>query len=384
MVNASIRCAPRAVVVGGGPGGSSTALGLARRGWVVDLVDARPRSAPKCCGHCLHPRGLELLRMLDPAAADEVVARSHGRTPFGRVVLAPDRIVARSTFDDGGLVVAREDLDPILLDAAIRAGARLHQPATARIERLRESGATVLVRTHDGSVVRIDADLVVGADGLGSAVARTADLVDRPRLGRKFGFSCPLPNDALDENALAIGEVLLCVGDRGYLGLVREGRDRVHAAALVAGPGPDASPAAMLASFARSHPRLVGLERCARERSTIAAAGPMPWRTRARTAPSVALVGDAAGYVEPFTGEGMTWAIESALLLVAACVDGRFGPSERDRYERAWIKALGARQDRCALVARLVERPRVLRSFAFVRALSPRLAGSVARRLVPR
>jgi flavin-dependent dehydrogenase len=351
---------------------------------VVDLVDARRGGAPKCCGHCLHPRGLELLRTLDPMSADAVLARAHGRTPRGRVVLAPDRIVAATAFDDGGVVVAREDLDPILLDGAVRAGARLHQPATARIERLDESGATVVVGSHDGSVERIEADLVVGADGLGSAVARAAGLVDRSRLGRKFGFSCPLPADALDEDALRADEVVLCVGDRGYLGLVREGVHRVHAAALVAGPGPGCAPAAVLASFARSHPQLASLARFSPQRSAISAAGPMPWRTLARTAPCVALVGDAAGYVEPFTGEGMTWAIESALFLIDACADGRFGPRERDRYELAWTRALGARQNRCALVARLVERPRVLRSFAFVRTLSPKLAGSVARRLVPR
>ena len=112
----------------------------------------------------------------------------------------------------------------------------------------------------------------------------------------------------------------------------------------------------------------------------------MPCAARRRTAPGVALVGGAAGYVEPFTGEGMAWAIESAALLdraVASCAPGAFTADAAARYERSWRLAIGRAQRRCAWIARALEHPALIANAqsagAVTLMLQRRLLGAIAR-----
>ena len=99
----------------------------------------------------------------------------------------------------------------------------------------------------------------------------------------------------------------------------------------------------------------------------------MPWRPREVASPRGVLVGDAAGYVEPFTGEGMSWAIESAVLLDQA--------ADPVAYARSYRRALRRRQRWCGLVVGALRRPRVA-GLMFRAALArPVLADLIARRV---
>jgi 2-polyprenyl-6-methoxyphenol hydroxylase-like FAD-dependent oxidoreductase len=111
------------------------------------------------------------------------------------------------------------------------------------------------------------------------------------------------------------------VADGGYLGVISQ-RDRMlHCGALVAADAPmPTKPLEAIGWFVDRSPLLSDAFgpgwRSRAER--IVASGPMPWRTTARTTSTVALLGDAAGYIEPFTGEGMRWAMASAWELANA------------------------------------------------------------------
>lgn len=356
-----------AIVVGGGPAGCLAALGLARQGLRTAIIDRGAAGRDKCCGHCLNPRVSTLLARHGLLDAVEAIAVGTTRRlaieeASGRGLL---ELRLESREGDGGWLVPRDRLDAALWDSAVAAGAIAIRPAAARlIESTVKAGCgdAVVELEQDGHRRRVSCGLLVAADGLGSGVARRAGLAPA-RSGRGFGFSASLEPAEACSNALGLrrDHVLMLVDPAGYLGLVREadpaGGERVHAAGLVREHrGVRRSPHEFVRSIlqrrAPIEPSLEGL----------VAAGPMPWRPRRATCGAIALVGDAAGYVEPFTGEGMAWAFESADALVAA-VEAHEGwnAAAEAAYARAHGRRIAAAQRGCAIVADALARPGLLR-----------------------
>jgi flavin-dependent dehydrogenase len=403
-----------AIVLGGGPAGAVTAWHLARRGLDVILIERRDDTDPKCCGHCLHPDAMEYL---DAMGCGDIVRRTaRGRTRRGVLIVRGDRVVLERRFEQGGLVVTRRTLDPLLRVAAADAGAEVRTGCAARIATMTTEGTMVelsertepplepssrtgLREEHSpGPPLRTGikeepssrtgtkewhfAPLIVGADGVGSAVARVAGLIDREVIGRKFGFSMSLPASPRKPASLE-SAVAMFVERDGYLGVVHEGDvdggGRLHCAALLSARATiPTRPLDGVAWFAERSPLLrEALGASWRGQATdVVATGPLPWLPTARAAPGVALVGDAAGYVEPFTGEGMRWALQSAFLLADAWDLDGWGAVGRAEYERAWGERIGTMHRRCKLVATLVASP------SLVGALG--CAVSAARKILPR
>jgi menaquinone-9 beta-reductase len=392
-----------AIIIGGGPAGAVAAWRLAVAGWRVVLVERRPDGAAKCCGHCLHP---EAFLVLDAMGVGDAVRRaSVGQTRRGRVVVGHDREVLNTPFAAEGLVVPRRTFDAILRTAAACAGADVRTEVGATIASLDASGAVVHLRAsgaEGASVETLRAALLVGADGCGSAVARAAGLVDGARVGRKFGVALDVALEvggasaARERIARQFDETItMFVVDGGYLGVVREGRDRLHCGALVAADAPmPTKPREALGWFIERSASLAELIGPAWESrvESVVASGPMPWRTRARTTDRVALVGDAAGYIEPFTGEGMRWAIDSGWMLGEAIGDGVWDAGARQRYEQAWTRGIAPMHSRCERVAAIAGTPRVLSGVgaarhwmpAMIRGLGDRAIRPIVRALVPR
>ena len=365
-----------AVVIGGGPAGSMSALLLAKLGWRVALIERGGRFRDKACGHCLNLRVHPLLQR--EGLLDDVRARSVGRSQRLRLHLGQREPVTIALADDhrasGYLLVPRREFDQLLRDRAARAGATVVQSARACLRSTDEHGAVVEVRSPPRQARRVRCRLVVGADGLRSGVARAAGLATKKRIGRKFGFALDVRCPRADLLSSETIEMFVVPG--GYLGVVNQGRGLLHLAGLVSPPDADASsPVSFVAMVARRFNllRRVGLaDTAASHVAKVLGAGPIPCRPRSVTGESVALVGDAAGYVEPFTGEGMSWALEGAEVLADVVVDqspGNWTRATADRYRRAWQARIGRRQWMCRAVAWSLERPRLLGV----------LAGAVAR-----
>ncbi len=312
-----------AVVVGGGPGGCLAAIGLARLGMRVAIVDRGPLGRDKCCGHCLHPAALRLLARQD--LLEPILAVASGET----VEVASHDLLGRRSASvplkfegvSGGLQVSRDRLDRRLWELACAEGVEGVRPAAATFEAIDGDHATLRIDPSGDSGAeprRWRAPLVVAADGLGSGIARQAGLAGRVAAGRGFGFAAKLLDAEAVVEALAIKPGLIqgLTGPGGCLGLVCEqptdGPIQVHAAALVRPGAESRSPQgfvrSMLGAFGGAEIRL---------KSTLAA-GPMPWRPQLVAKGPIALVGDAAGYSSPITGEGMLRAFESAIGLVEA------------------------------------------------------------------
>lgn len=388
------------IVVGGGPAGSTTALLLARAGHHVLLVDRQEFPRAKACGDCLSAGATRILHELGvlPRLEAERPARLEGWR-----IVAPGGADFYSGFDglapadphaDAALALPRERLDRILLDAARRAGVEVRTGVRV-VDLIRDGqGAVSGVRalTARKGTLSLRARLVVGADGLRSIVARRLDLVLRlPRL-RKVSLTTHLTGikglGGKGELHLASGAcvglapVHAPAGQEGdalhNLTLVVDG-DRFARAIARAGTGPFLL--SMLQRFPRLGERLPELGAgSATLPFPLLASGPFDWPTRSPIAHGAALVGDAAGYYDPFTGQGIYQGLAAALIL-AEEADRALRQERRPPYLRRYARRRAELLRGPRLVQHLIEavisRP-ALADFAIARlAHAPHAAGAL-------
>ncbi|MBV1855505.1 NAD(P)/FAD-dependent oxidoreductase [Catellatospora tritici] len=293
------------LVVGGGPAGLATAL-LARRAG-LSVVVAEPRDAPidKACGEGLMPGGLA--RLLD-LGVDPPGVPFHGIAYRG-----PDRIVDARFAAGPGRGVRRTVLQAALHAAATRAGVGW--------VRHRVTG---LVQETDAVVAAgVRANWLVGADGLHSRVAREAGIASSGGSPRRYGLRRHWRVAPWSE----LVEVWWSPHAEAYVTPVAP--DEVGVAILHrrAETGHPASYADLLAGFPGLAARLAG----APPTGPVHGAGPLRRRVRDRVRGRVLLVGDAAGYEDALTGEGISLALGQAEAAVAAIVAG-----QPEGYEAQW------------------------------------------------
>lgn len=317
------------LVIGGGLAGSTTALLLARAGKSVIVIEKASFPRDKPCGEGLLPHGVEKLTALGfGPALDEARAQ-----PFVGIRYRCHGARADGDFAEGarGRGVRRRLLDDAVQQRAIAEGARKVK-ATARAFETGDQGARVTL--DDGRELR--ARLLVGADGPRSKVRHALGLDGgAPTDGRyavRQHFSLapgiPLP-DRVEVSALSGFELYLTPVEPGVVGVAALCERRVMQAG-------DGKPAARLAALLASAPDAVK-ERLAG--STPAgdamACGPLRVKAKRVWGQSALLVGDAAGYVDAITGEGMSLALGSAELAASALGDVLDGhASERQAFER--------------------------------------------------
>jgi flavin-dependent dehydrogenase len=280
-----------------------------------------------------------------------------------------------------GVIVPRAAFDAALRDGARRAGAAIHAGRGAKlIHAGGDGGAQVGGRVAGGALIGAPAvvtitalndssvaprdvqfDLVVAADGVGSAIARAAGLAPTTT-GSRAGWSFTFEHCTDDHTLAPAGTIELILFGSAYLGLVRRGHV-VHMAAIVErGDRWPSAPAEALRMMATRAPQLARFlahyEASQPLPALEAACGPLPWQPRAVTAGRVALVGDAAGYAEPYTGEGMGWAIEGAMLLGECFRDGWTAAAAAE-YQRRWRATVGRAQTHNLRVGMLLRGGRV-------------------------
>ena len=371
-------------VVGAGPAGSVTALLLARAGFDVAVLDRRRMPRRKPCGDCL---SAEAARALDRLGVLDAVHALRPARLRGWRIAAPGGHAFESAFADvcGGdrrvataLALPRALLDAALLDAAAAAGARVLAPV--HVER-RDAGPVLHGRTGDGACVRVRSRLVVGADGLRSVIARSLGAPARPARRRKLSLTAHATGIGAPRD---IGE--MHVIDGGCLGVAPVSADRaLHNVTLVvdadragraAARGADAIFRDALARFPALRGRLDAIE----VHGPLLASGPFDFPVAHVVADGCALVGDAAGYFDPFTGQGIYQAIASAEVLAdeaaAALHAGDVTAGRLARYvERRRALLRGARAVQ-RMIDEVLARPR-LADFA-IRRLGERPAVAAA------
>lgn len=390
------------VVIGAGPAGSALATRLAARGLSVLLIDAAAMPRPKLCGCCLSQTALGELVALDRLADADTGADGMpvGGLLLERVHLATAAVAAVVPMPRGG-VVSREALDAAGVRRAIAAGAAW-LPCT-RVTTLGDEpgGVAIGLALADAPAERspavvINAALAVVAAGLADAI-RVAGGGDRDeRLvapDSRVGLGTTLPAVA---GGPPPGELVMAVSRRGYCGVVRLEDGRIDIAAAVdrgivaAAGSPAAAIATVLAEAGGDRAANLATPLAAEQLAAATFRGTPPL-TRQRPVASrsgrILRVGDAAGYVEPFTGEGMGWALVSARLCDAAVAPlvtsgGRISgdvAAAGIRYALTHGRHFAAHHARCRRVSLVVRRPWLVGPALRL----ARLAPAVAARVVP-
>jgi flavin-dependent dehydrogenase len=328
---------------------------VARLGASVLLVDKSTFPRSKVCGCCLNGSALAAL---DAVGLGDLPRRC-GAVPLRAVRLAAGRASANIGLS-GGVALSRNSFDLALIQEAEAAGVTVRTGVTARVAGESADGCDVRLVEPDQ---RVTARVVVLATGLAGSAG------DAPQsVGSRLGAGVLVP--AVDSpEFFAAGTIYMATGPGGYVGLVRVEDNRLDIAA------------AFDPAFVRS---AGGLGRAAesilaRTRwPAIPGLAGLPWRgTPALTRRPVSVagrrqfaVGDAAGYVEPFTGEGMAWAISSATAL--APIARRAALAWDNELAREWVRTharlIGRRQGVCRVAARVLRSP--LLTGVVVRALS--------------
>ena len=374
--------APRVdvVVVGAGPAGAATAILLAEHGLHVIVLDRGSLPRPKICGEYLSP---EAARVLDRLGVLKAVDVAGAAAIHGMRITAPDGTAITGHYRDVGawrpyrqhaMGVARETLDGALVERVRALPVDLREHARV-VDLIVEQGVVTGVRfaDRDARVHDVRARLVVGADGRASVVAE--------RLGCRRSHA--LRRMALVtyvaglESCRDLGEIFVDPPDYAILNPIAP--DRVNLALVVPlahavrwSDRLDDFMAARVRQLPHLARRLAGATRVA----PIRALGPLAHRVAPPKTGGVLLVGDAGGFYDPFTGEGVFTALRSAELAVATIVralaSGDVSARALAGYERARREVFSGKE-RVTQALQFLIRHRRLANFA-VRALARRPA----------
>lgn len=340
-------------IVGGGPAGAALAARLAAAGREVVVLERAPRWRWRASGVFASPAAMAALRRsgLDesflrtlarpiPAMRVETSAGASFRLTYGAELGGPPAV----GFDRSGL-------DPALLDLARSNGADVRAGVTVTAADL--PTGTLTVRPQDGVKSRVRASVVVGADGLRSTVARAAGVARPVWLGARVGLTYHLE----DPHGGTARDARMRVIRDGYVGVAPVPGDRVNVGIVLgaswhsalARDGAEAVTCSIVERIPVTGDDPAGW-RFGRRSDTIAGASPLGHRVTRRAGfandRGVAwlLVGDAAGFLDPFTGEGLHRALVSAELAARAILAGEtrraaaLGAYERAMHRRFLAK----------------------------------------------
>jgi flavin-dependent dehydrogenase len=353
------------LVLGGGPAGAALATLAARDGAKVVVLERDRFPRDKVCGEFLSPEGCAVLARLGILDA----IRNAGAAPMTSCLLADT--AGRSATSDlpdipgagrAALGISRSVMDELLLRHAASAGADVREGVTA-MEPIVDGGRVRGVAARsDASLEPYHASIVVAADGRRSMLQRAL----HPREGDPrrttsrswFGLKAHFP----DTTGGLGRRIELFVFDGGYAGLGPIEGERLNLALIVTVRALRAcggSPDRLLRERILMNPllaeRIGAVPRCSEWKSV----GPLRFGARRPASTGALFMGDAAGTIDPFSGEGMSHALAAAELalphVLQAIAAGGLTRESSGAYEQAWREAFVPVTRRARLVGRVFE-----------------------------
>jgi 2-polyprenyl-6-methoxyphenol hydroxylase-like FAD-dependent oxidoreductase len=368
------------VVVGAGPAGALAAREVARRGASVLLVDKASFPRYKVCGCCVNSRSLRLLESVELGTLMDRL----GAVPLTHVRLGA-RSAQATVAVPAGAAASREAFDAALVEAAMVEGADFLPETSASLQSATADAAHREVRLRQaGNEIIVECTVVLAANGLGGRLeGPPASNNGAPAAARPWSRGSRVGAGSIADDAPRSYEpqtIYMACGAAGYVGMVRIEDGRLDIAAALdplevkaaGGAGALANLIIAGAGFAEV-PGLVEL----------------PWKGTphlTRSAPLLAgdrffTLGDAAGYVEPFTGEGIAWALLSATLVAPLALRAirQWDPALAAHWRAVYHRRVTHRQTICRISAGLLRRPVLTTVVVGVLSLMPSLAWPLLR-----
>ncbi len=306
------------IVCGAGPAGSVAATVLARGGARVLLLDRARFPRAKLCGDTMNPGTVAILRRLAMIGNVEASALPVD----GMIVTGEHGVRVRAPYAAGvqGLAIERKVLDEALMRAAVAAGARVEESVLVRGPLLDATGREPRVRGivmagRDGRDVRVPAPMIIAADGRRSRLAVGVGLARQPRHPRRWAIGAYFQNVA---GMTSFGEMHVRRGR--YIGVAPLPSGETNVCLVIPGPssgrgrpGFDDPSALLRRALDRDRPLR---ERFADARMTTAPVmlGPLAVDAAQCGMPGLLLAGDAAGFIDPMTGDGLRFAVRGGEL----------------------------------------------------------------------
>jgi geranylgeranyl reductase family protein len=370
------------LIVGAGPAGSVAATVLARSGARVRLLDRAVFPRDKLCGDTINPGTLAMLTRL--ALAGDIESR--GRRVDGMVVTGEGGVSIEGRYPEGrhGIALVRRDLDWMLLQHAIRAGASFDAGVAAREAIVAEGDAGALVRgvivSSGGRSHELRAPVVIAADGRRSAIAFGLRLSHHPHRPKRWAVGAYFEAKA---EPSSFGEMHIRRGR--YIGVAPIGAGLINICVVKPWSGANCDfgdPPTLLRREIAAQPALRDrFSGCEPVRPPVML-GPLAVDAGREAIDGLLVAGDAAGFVDPMTGDGLRFAVRGGELAAAAALEalehGWNGVHARLAAVRSREFAAKWRFNR-ALRA-LVASPSAVRAAA----AGARLAPGVVRRLIAR
>lgn len=365
-----------AIVIGAGPAGAVAARELARQGKSTVLVERQSFPRAKVCGGCLNGRAVAGLTAL---GLDHVLARAQALPLRRLLVQARQRRVELDL--PAGVAIDRAAFDAELVKAAMTAGSAFLPETTAYVDADYSPSngyRTVHVKRQGQQSISVTARIVLVADGLGHSSVRRLGVFQGSVTGNaRIGLGLVVREPHED---YATGCIHMAIAADGYAGIVRTADGNLNVAAAV-------DPTSLKSYDAPGN----AINRILAEAGmpVLRAASLSSWRgtlplTRANSRLAddrVFLLGDAAGYVEPFTGEGMGCAIASAMSVVPYAIGSlrTWNRQSAQAWELMQQRRLARGQFVCRVLSRLLRQPTAVSLSLGLLSIIPSLASPVVR-----
>jgi flavin-dependent dehydrogenase len=344
------------IVVGAGPAGSACAITAARAGAKVLLLEKDHFPRQKVCGEFVSPESLGLL---------------HGFLDDGRFRSCPGVVSSRIFLDNKTLVIPvspaaqsipRYDLDPALFAAAQSAGVTAHEGVA--VQDVQRDGI-FYVRTSESAY---SARAVVNATGRWSKLTQF-DVAGKDKwIGLKAHFTEPSPPQSVD----------LYFFPGGYCGVTPVGENSINACAMVR-----ADAAHTLEDVFSKDPRLFQRSRAWRPLFPPVTTSPLYFREPETESEGMFLAGDAAGFIDPFAGDGISLALQSGTLAAQSIVPFLHGSCSLEqahhRYQAAYRKRFAPAFRNAARLRSALAAPNWIRNAALAFAAVPGIGKMLVR-----
>lgn len=364
------------LIVGAGPAGSVAALVLARAGVRVRLIDRAAFPRDKLCGDTVNPGTMAALRRLGVASGIE----QRGRPIRGMRVTGPTGVAIEGRYPESaaGRSILRRELDLILLEAAVDAGAMFEPDLRATKALL--NGCAVAGAHVRGALGESDltAPLTIAADGRHSTIAFGLGLSVHPAAPRRWAVGRYFGDvDGMND----IGEMHIRRGH--YVGVAPLPDGTANVCVVTT---PDAGrwrdPEQLVAGTLAGDPLLGPRFARARAVTPPVVLGPLAVDAASTGLPGLLLAGDAAGFIDPMTGDGLRFAVRGGELAAAAALDAlaRGWIGVHQRYRAARRREFAAKWRFNRLLRSLVATPAAIAPAAHAARIAPGILRAVIRK----